>query len=525
MRKCGRHLLFGGLLLLAAFLRIYHIASVPLEMHIDEAGLGLNAWSMAHFCTDRYGNFMPVCPVNFYGEQSAFYTCFCALLVKLFGLNLYTLRMPGVVMGLLTVVFGSLLIREELGEKGLYAGLALLGIFPYFIMNCRFALDCNAMLGALTVAVYGLVRIIRKAERSPGKGMYLSFAFVGILFGIVLYTYIIAAVAVAVFCILFGAYYLFCGKGQRTRRLRQLFFMALPLGLMAVPLIMVVYVNFSGAEAIVTPFFTIPKMAVNRTREVLLPISDLSGKLRGLLHTLTTDGQYGSSGRYWTMYPWSVPMTAAGFLFAVQGARRSFGERRFGTDHAMLFLTAGELVLFLLCGRYNYHVNGIFIALAYFCVRGMFGMGQWLGSKALRRAYIFGLAGLYGISFLSFSMEYYGAGGASGQVFGGVREALSLLTEEQRQGEIYVLDEVGEFWFLSDPIPPRDFLASCDELGYVRDYENMHFHEPEEYGERDIFVCSKASGRHHGLSDEELTGHVYVFLETEHYYVFYGKGE
>ena len=525
MRKYGRYLLPGSLLLFAAFLRIYHIASVPLGMHIDEAGLGLNAWSMAHFGTDRYGNFMPVCPVNFYGEQSAFYTWFCALLVKLFGLNIYTLRMPGVVMGLLTVLFGALLMREKLGDKGLYAGLALLGISPYFVMNCRFALDCNAMLGALTVAVYGLVLVIKKAERNPGKGLYLSFALTGVLFGIVLYTYIIAAIAVAVFCLLFGIYYLFCGSGQRVRRLRQLFFMALPLGLMAVPLILVVYVNFSGAEAIVTPFFTIPKMAVNRTEEVFLPLSDISGKLRGLLHTLTTDGQYGSSARYWTMYPWSVPMVAAGFLFTAQGARGSFRDRRFGTDLAMLFLTAGELVLFLFCGRYNYHVNGIFIALAYFCIRGIFGIGRQIKGRSLKRAYVAALAGLYGASFLGFSIEYYGSAGAAGQIYGGVREALSLLKEEQKQGEIYVLDEVGEFWFLSDPVPPSEFSAACDELGYVRDFKNIHFHEPEEYGERDIFVCNKASGRHHGLLDAELTGHVYVFLETEHYYVFYGEGQ
>ncbi|MDE6518538.1 MAG: hypothetical protein K2L18_11960, partial [Acetatifactor sp.] len=71
-RKKSGCLPFILLLMLAALLRIYRLATLPLEMHIDEAGLGLNAWSMANFGTDRYGNFMPVCPSNFYGEQSAF---------------------------------------------------------------------------------------------------------------------------------------------------------------------------------------------------------------------------------------------------------------------------------------------------------------------------------------------------------------------------------------------------------------------------------------------------------------------
>ena len=169
MTKNSRSLLFGALFLFAILLRIYRISTVPLGMHIDEAGLGLNAWSIANFGTDRYGNFMPVCPSNFYGEQSAFYTYFCALLVKLFGLNIYTLRLPGVITGILAVLFGSLLIRERWGDKGFFAGLALLGIFPYFITNCRFALDCNAMLGSLTIALYALIRLVKKAEAAPER--------------------------------------------------------------------------------------------------------------------------------------------------------------------------------------------------------------------------------------------------------------------------------------------------------------------------------------------------------------------
>ena len=136
------------LILFALVLRIYQITVLPLSMHIDEAGLGLNAWSIAHFGTDRYGNFLPICPSNFYGEQSAFYTYFCALCIKLGGLNMFTLRFPAVFMGMVTVIFGSLIMKEMWGRKGFYTGFLLLSIFPYFIMNCRFALDCNAMLGA-----------------------------------------------------------------------------------------------------------------------------------------------------------------------------------------------------------------------------------------------------------------------------------------------------------------------------------------------------------------------------------------
>lgn len=525
MRKQARHLLVLGLLLFAVFLRVYRISSIPLEMHIDEAGMGLNAWSIANFGTDRYGNFMPVCPVNFYGEQSAFYTYFCALLVKIFGLNPYTLRMPGVIMGILTVWFGALLMREKWGKNGMPAGLALLGIFPYFIMNCRFALDCNAMLGMVTIAVYALVRLVKKAEKEPGKGWYLSFALVGVLFGIILYTYIIAAIVIAVFCILFGIYYLYRRDG-RFRRFGQLFCMALPLGLMVIPLGLVVCVNYFDWEPIVTPFFSIPKMPVNRTEEISFTFFALPGKLRALLYPLTTDGKYGSSGRYWTMYWWSVPMIAAGILLSVREGIEGFKKKSFSMDVCMLFLAVAEVLMFLLCGQYNYHINGIFIALAYFCVNGIFGIGRWVKGNLGKRVYAAVLIGLYGISFVGFTMEYYGTDvSAPGQIYGGVDEALDLLADGQKEGEIYVLGEVGEFYFLSHPIPPSEFRAVCDELGYIKDYKNLHFHEPESYRKQDVYVCNKVSGRHYGLLDTQITGVEYAFLETEHYYIFYTPEE
>lgn len=525
MKKNLYFILSGCILAGAVFLRLYHIASVPLGLHIDEAGLGLNAWSIANFGTDRYGNPIPVCPSNFYGEQSAFYTYFCAFLVRLFGLNLYTLRLPGVIMGILTVIFGGLLIREKWGEKGMLAGMALIGIFPWFIMNCRFALDCNAMLGMLTVSLYGLMRLLKKAQRHPERSLYGHFFLVGILFGITLYTYIVAAIVISLFCILWGIYYLFCGKGQRLLRFRRLLFMALPLCVLALPLVMVVCVNYFDLEPVVTPFFSIPKMAENRTEEVVLSASAMFGKLKNLTFTLTTDGKYGSSDRYWTMYRWSVIFIAVGGLCSIRQALRDFRERKTGPDVLMLLTAFAEIVMFLLCGHYNYHINGIFIALAYFCVNGILCLFVWIRRKSVRLAYTAALLCLYGVSFAGFAREYFTPETAAFQVYGGVHEALSLLTAEQREREIYVLDEVAEIYFLSAPIPPADFSAGCDELGYIKDHGNLHFHDPSEFRRGDIIVCNKHSGRYGAVSGMEIDGVSCSVLETEHYCVVYFSGQ
>ena len=530
MKKLIPHLPFFILLFLIVFLRIFHIATTPLTMHIDEAALGLNAWSIANFGTDRYGNPMPVCPSNFYGEQSAFYTYFSALLIKFFGLNLYTLRLPAAFMGIVTVIFGALLIRERWGTRGFYAGLALLGFSPYFIMSSRFALDCNAMLGVLTVAVYCLIRVVKKAESEPDRKLYGRFALTGILFGLTLYTYIIAAIVAAVFCSLFGLYYLFYKKDGRLLRLKQLFFLTLPLCIMAVPLILVVCVNYFDLEPIVTPLFSVPKMFVNRTEEVTLSSFSLPGKLRGLLHTLTSDGKYGSSDQYWTMYPWSVPFIFIGGIYSFYEAVNAFRRRTIVPALYILLILFAEVLLFLLCGQYIYHINGIFTALAYLCVSGILcaldffrrtresaRKSQWPG-MALAGV----LVCLYGISFAGFAKDYFGGDTTVAfQVFGGADDALALLPEDKKDRDIYIMDEVGEFYFLTNPLPPSEFSALCDELGYITDYENIHFRHPGTYRADDVYISNRSSGLYQVLSDASITGIEFNRLETEHYCVFY----
>lgn len=523
MKKKALHIsLVSILILLALFLRIWNLAVLPLSMHIDEAGLGLNAWSLANYGTDRYGNFMPVCPSNFYGEQSAFYTYFCALLVKFFGLNIYTLRLPGVIMGMVTVIFGSLLMKEKWGNKGLYTGLALLGIFPYFIINSRFALDCNAMLGTLTIALYALVVLMKKTKEHPKKKYYAAFCLVGFLFGLVLYTYIIAAIVIAVFCVLFGLYYLLYKKENRGLRFKQLLFMALPLGIMVIPLLLVVCVNYFGLEPIETALFSIPKMAVNRTEEVTFSLSALPGKIKGLIHVFTSDGKYGSSDTYWTMFWWSPIFIAIGGIASIVRSIKELKNKSFSLDICLLFITFAQILMFILCGTYNYHINGIYIALVYFCLSGIFTTIAFLKKKPLCIGFGILLACLYTVTFIGFAKEYYFADtSAAFQVYNGVSEAISLLDDNQKEKDIYVLSEVADFYFLSNPIPPEEFSAHCDELGYIKDYKNLHFYAPETYEDEHIYICNKGSGYAAVLSDINLAGHNYSILETKHYLVFY----
>lgn len=507
---------------LAVFLRIINIADTPMQVHLDEAGLGINAWSIANFGTDRYGNFLPVCPSNFYGEQSAFYTYFSALLVSVFGLNIYTIRLPGVIMGILTVLFGSLIMKEKWGNKGLFTGLALLGICPYFIMNSRFALDCNAMLGTLTIALYSLIRLMRKLNEQPEKNHYRHFLLTGFLFGVVLYTYIISAIVIALFGICFGIWYLLYKKENRILRWKQLLIMALPILVMVIPLVLVVGVNHFGWDAIRTPLFSVPKMLVNRTEEISLSLTELPGKLKKLLYIFTSDGKYGSSDLYWTMYWCSPVLIVVGGIYSIINSYKCLKSKKLNIDICMLFVSFAEIIMFILCGQLTYHINGIFIALVYFCLNGIFAIASLLKKRPWVIGYGIVLGAIYLISFVGFSREYYFADTTvTYQVYGGTTKAMELLTDEQKEQEIFFLDEIDVCYFMVNPISPDEFSAHCNEIGYIEQYKNLHFYKPDSFDGGHIYICNKASGYYDTIMNPEITKAPYECKETEHYYVFY----
>lgn len=554
--------LFSILILgIALFLRLYQLTNLPLELHIDEAGLGLNAWSIANYGTDRYGNYLPVCPINFYGEQSAFYTYLCAIFVKLLGLNMLSLRLPAVIMGMTSLIFGSLIAKMCFGKKGFFIALLLFTFCPYFITNSRFALDCNAMLGMLSLSVYLLLYSIKKSEhylqtriemsgdQSPEQknplsnknkersNIYLPFVFAGICFGITLYTYIISTIVLFLFCLSFGIYYWLYKAENRALHLKQLLCMAIPMGILAIPLLLLILVEVSGKNAIVTPLFSIIPTVGQRASDFSLSLGLLKERILGLLHIITTDGKYGSSLRYWTLYQVSIPFLFIGAVGSIKEAIKDIRKHSFSTHVLILLLTISEVITYLFCGNSNYHANGIYMELVYFTVFGILLIGTAKPKtnanenaenkhtnnsyKGLSQIYTVGLFLLYTLFFVGFCREYFFEKTDSySRVFAGLESCLELVDSSSPVNyvskvnavgsletpsyqiadyEIYVLDEVGEFYLLSHPIPPEEMSLYVDEMGYVRDYQNLHFYVPDNFPDclntenRLMLICGRNS--------------------------------
>ena len=104
--------IFLAVLIIAILVRVIWVCSIPSGMHEDEAGLAYDAYCIANYGVDRYLNHLPVYFTNFGGGQSALYVYLTAFLIKIFGLNLFVVRLPSIIFSVLAIIFSYLTVKK-----------------------------------------------------------------------------------------------------------------------------------------------------------------------------------------------------------------------------------------------------------------------------------------------------------------------------------------------------------------------------------------------------------------------------
>jgi uncharacterized protein (TIGR03663 family) len=148
-----RQLLFPALiLLLAAVVRLAYLDLKP--PHFDE---GINGW----FCDQMTRNgFYAYDPTNYHGPFH-FYVLFLSL--KIFGRNLWALRLP-VVLASLIAIFWIFLFRPFFSRTVCYLAALGMAISPGFIFYDRYSIHESWMVLFLIVTFWGILGISTSRE-------------------------------------------------------------------------------------------------------------------------------------------------------------------------------------------------------------------------------------------------------------------------------------------------------------------------------------------------------------------------
>ena len=180
-----------AIIVLAAALRICWLGEAPNTFSTDEASNGYDAYSILLTRSDRYGHHLPILLQAFNDSRESLYVFSIIPLIKLWGLNEFSVRFPAAVAGVLTVPTVYFL-AEELFKKQKIALFAafLVAISPWSIYYSRLAFRANLFP---LVFCLGLLFFCR----SWRKPYYLIFS--SLCFGLSLHTYSAARVFVPLF--------------------------------------------------------------------------------------------------------------------------------------------------------------------------------------------------------------------------------------------------------------------------------------------------------------------------------------
>jgi len=174
------------IIIIALFLRLYQLNSVPPSASLDEVSIGYNAYSILKTGADEYGYKFPLLLRAYDDWRPALYVYLVIPFVKLFGLNVLSVRLPSVIFSVLTVISTYFLVKKlfpgtqkfsifsskagqfSIGEIAAF----LLAISPWHIYISRLGHEANM---GLAFFIFGITFFIYRK-------VYFSFIFFALSF-------------------------------------------------------------------------------------------------------------------------------------------------------------------------------------------------------------------------------------------------------------------------------------------------------------------------------------------------------
>ncbi|RKM56294.1 hypothetical protein D6853_05730 [Butyrivibrio sp. X503] len=316
------YIILALILVIASFLRLFKLGSIPLGLAPDEASIGYDAYAIAKFGIDRNGYAYPVYPITWGpGGGSPLLIYLNVLSIKLFGTGIVKLRMIPAICGILTVALFFFILKEFTAKRA-YSneislfGTAFLAVCPWHVILSRWTLDSNIMPFTLGLAVYLFMLGIKRNST-------LFYCLSAGMYSICMYSYGSATIVVPLHLLLIC---IICLR-KKVLNIKQLIASGVTFMVVFAPLFVFYAVNYLGLPEIITEHFCINKFTASRTGEVFLtPGTGFFGQLienaKTLLIALTIGDRHEMLCHfypgYWMLYVFTFPIVFIGIAIGVK---------------------------------------------------------------------------------------------------------------------------------------------------------------------------------------------------------------
>lgn len=177
-----KHLLFG-IVIIAVFFRFFQLSSVPPSPSLDEVSIGYNAYSILKTGADEFGNKFPILLRAYDDFRPALYVYLVIPFIKIFGLSVFAVRLPSVILSVLSVVATFFLAKQFFKKNSTNIGLSaalLTAISPWHIYISRLGHEANLAISFLIFGLTFFFEYLRNTKNS--KLLYFSAFFFAVSF-------------------------------------------------------------------------------------------------------------------------------------------------------------------------------------------------------------------------------------------------------------------------------------------------------------------------------------------------------
>ena len=460
MKKSGDErlvrLLFIVFLVMGIAARALWSGQVPAGMNQDEAFAAYEAYSLLTTGLDTSGYPFPVYLTAWGSGMNALESYLMIPFIALFGLEVWAVRLPQLIVGVLSLIAAYDILKRRLGRWAGLCGMFLLAVCPWHILLSRWALESNLAPGFL---LFGLCFFLRGLED------HRFFLLSALMYGLSLYCYAAIWPFVPLALLLQAGYALRCGQLRfRGRDGLWIGLSVLELSVLALPLLLFLLVNWGVLDEIRLPFLSIPRLLVLRDGEFSL--DRLPENAANLLKILLrqSDGLIWNSPKgFGLFYYGTLPFFLVGACRVLRDALETLrdGESR------LLGLLAVPLLTGLLQGlclaRANVNrVNSLWPMVVLLSAAGVWTLCARLGPRALVVPLIFCAA-----LFIRFEAYYFSdyAEDAQGAFFYGLEDVVDAVLT--REGEICVTPNANYacvlFYSAQDP---DEYRATVEYTNY-----------------------------------------------------------
>lgn len=505
------YIVLGILFLICIGIHFYKITEIPFGIHVDELGMGYDAWSLSHYGVDRYLIPYPAYLNNFGGGQSALYAYLCALILKFCDLSTFSIRLPGILIFLVFVLFGvkTIQLTKENCRVRTFLFLFFVTVLPVYIMLFRMGLDCNLMLPVAGIFFYFLLRAVSTLKNS-------DFVLAGIFAGITLYTYAISYIVMIGFLIAIIPYMFFTKKMKPI----QLLYFGIPLGIIALPLILVQVVNLLNLDEMRLGFFTITKLFRYRNEDIGLQFFNWESVKSCLKSIFMYDSyRWDSLTEFGTIYYLSIPFVLIGVIKSVYVIIKGLKNREFYQETIYVVW----LILLCICGSmmeaFTYRLNGVYLSILYFLVEGVITIFIIIKNKKIAYLILGTVVMVYAFLFGSFLQFYFGGEYESkykplSYFDYPLEEVIDYLENDDifREKTTYIghLSQTYIYYLSAKMITPMEYnevniLDKEDSLSrsqWTQSYHNYYFNLPERIDYNGIYVLNSVAEVQEGYGEK-----------------------